>query len=183
MLKCCVLVGLDWAEPMIFLLLHITCSWIFHAYVSSFIFILILILLVLFWLFFSLPLSLFLMLVASWHINKNSFRLGTLFTSGHLLLLLLLTPLLLTYGSVMRRTNQNSRKTFHDVAFIRNVKSFYQTFLILTYPLSSTVGVGSHFMASQSRALPWSYRSSTTICMDLIILYPNLSLAFGVYTW
>ena len=104
--------------------------------------------------FFSLHLSLFLMLVASWHINKNSFRPGTLFVSGHLLLLLFLTPLLPTYGSMMRRTNQTSRKTFHDVAFIRNVKLFYETLLILTYPLLSTVGVGSHFMASQSRALP-----------------------------
>ena len=33
MLKLCVLVGLDWAEPMIFLLLHVTCSCIFmHTY-------------------------------------------------------------------------------------------------------------------------------------------------------
>ena len=43
MLNCCVLVGLDWAEPMMFLSLHVTCSCIFHAYVPSFIFILILI--------------------------------------------------------------------------------------------------------------------------------------------
>ena len=32
-LKSCVLVGLDWAEPMMFLLLHVTCSCIFHAYI------------------------------------------------------------------------------------------------------------------------------------------------------
>ena len=43
MLNCCVLVGLDWAEPRMFLSLHVTCSCIFHAYVPSFIFILILI--------------------------------------------------------------------------------------------------------------------------------------------
>ena len=102
----------------------------------------------------SLPLSLFLTLVATWHLNVSLLRPGTLFVSGHLLLLLFLTPLLPTYGSMMRRTNQTSRKTFHDVAFIRNVKLFYQTLLISTYPLLSTVGVGSHFMASQSRALP-----------------------------
>ena len=35
MLKACVLVGLDWAKPMMFLLLHVTCSCIFHAYVPS----------------------------------------------------------------------------------------------------------------------------------------------------
>ena len=36
MLKSCVLVGLDWAEPMVFLLLHVTYSCIFHAYVPFF---------------------------------------------------------------------------------------------------------------------------------------------------
>ena len=30
------LVGLDWAEPMMFLFLHVTCSCIFHAYVPLF---------------------------------------------------------------------------------------------------------------------------------------------------
>ena len=43
MLKACVLVGLDWAEPMMFLLLHVTCSYIFHAYVPSILSILLLI--------------------------------------------------------------------------------------------------------------------------------------------
>ena len=43
MLKSCVRVGLDWAELMMFLLLHIICSCIFHAYVTSFFYILILI--------------------------------------------------------------------------------------------------------------------------------------------
>ena len=32
----CVLVGLDWAEPMMFFILHVTCSCISHAYVLSF---------------------------------------------------------------------------------------------------------------------------------------------------
>ena len=43
MLKSCVLVGLDWAKPMMLLLLHVTCSCIFHAYVPSFLYLLILI--------------------------------------------------------------------------------------------------------------------------------------------
>ena len=43
MLKACVLVGLDWAEPMMFLLLHVTYSYIFHAYVPSILSILLLI--------------------------------------------------------------------------------------------------------------------------------------------
>ena len=36
MLKSCVLVGLDWAEPMMFLLLHVTCSCIWTIFVSIF---------------------------------------------------------------------------------------------------------------------------------------------------
>ena len=36
LLLCCVLVGLDWAELMILILLHVTFSCIFHAYVPFF---------------------------------------------------------------------------------------------------------------------------------------------------
>ena len=43
MLNWCVLVGLDWANPMMSLILHVTCSCIFHAYVPSFLYFLILI--------------------------------------------------------------------------------------------------------------------------------------------
>ena len=111
-----------------------------------------------FWSFFdclSLRLiSLFLMLVASWHLNVNPFRPKTLFVLRLLLLLLLLTPLHLTYGSMMRRSSQTSQRTFHDEVFIRNAKSFCQIFLTLTYPLSSTVEVGSYYVASRSYALP-----------------------------
>ena len=138
------------------------------------------ILLVLFWLSLSLSLSLFLTLVVSSHLNVNPFHPRTLFVLGHLPLLLLLTPLHLTYDSVMRRPNRTSWRTFHDTAFIRNAKSFCQTFLTLTYPLSSTIGVGSHYAVSRSYALPWSYKSSTPICTDLITLYPSLSLDLGI---
>ena len=41
-LKSCVLVGLDWAKPMIYLLLHVICSCIFHAYVPFISFLLLL---------------------------------------------------------------------------------------------------------------------------------------------
>ena len=44
MLKSCVLIGLDWANPMMSLLLHVTCLCIFHAYVPFFSFSLILLL-------------------------------------------------------------------------------------------------------------------------------------------
>ena len=36
MLKSCVLVGLDWAELMMLILLHVTFSCIFHAYIPFF---------------------------------------------------------------------------------------------------------------------------------------------------
>ena len=53
-LNCCVLLDLDWAKPMIFLNLHVTCSCIFmHTYLQLFIFLYI-ILLVLFWLSLNL---------------------------------------------------------------------------------------------------------------------------------
>ena len=122
-----------------------------HAYVPYCFYLLIL---KLFSAFLIVYLSLFLTLVASWHLNVNPFRPGTLFVLRHLLLLLLLTPLHLIYGSVMRRPNRTSRRTFHDEAFIQNAKSFCQIFLTLTYPLSSIVGVGSHYVESKSRALP-----------------------------
>ena len=50
-----------------------------------------------------------------------------------------------------------SRRIFVDEALIRNATSFYRTFLTLTYPLSFTIGVRSHFVTSQSLVPPWSY--------------------------
>ena len=134
------------------------------------------ILLVLFWLSLSLSLPLFVFYVSCVMAPKRKFTLSRN-------PLLLLTPLHLMSGSVMRRPNQTFWRTFHNEAFTRNAKSFCQTFLTLTYPLSSTVGVGSHCVAPWSCALPWSYMSFTPICMNLITLYPSLSLAFGVYAW
>ena len=84
--------------------------------------------------FVSLSLYVFLTLVASWHLNVSLLHPRTLFVPRHLLFLLHLTPLLLMFGSVMKRPNQISWKTFHDATFIRNAKSFCQTFLTLTFP-------------------------------------------------
>ena len=181
LLQCCVLIGLDWAEPMMNLYLHVTCSCILmHMYLQFHIFWYICCL-VLFWL--SPSPSLPLTFVASWHLSISLLRPGTLFISGYLLLLLHLTPLPLTSCFVMRRLNWTSLGTSHDTAFIRNTKSFFQIFLTLTYPLSSIVGDRNHYVAPRSCALSWSYRISTPICIDLITLYPSLSLAFGVCAW
>ena len=126
-----------------------------HAYVPSILYILIYLLFGTFLIVsLSFSLSLPLTLVALWHLNVNPFRPGTFFIPRHLLLLLHLIPLHLISDSMMRRPNRTSQRTFHDETFIRNTKSFYQIFLTLTYPLSSTVKVGSHYVASRSRALP-----------------------------
>ena len=85
-------------------------------------------------------------LVASWNLNENLFRPRILFVLWHPLLPLI--PLLLLFDSVMRRPVRTSWRTSLDEAFIQNAKSSYQIFPILTYPLSSTVGVGSHCLAS-----------------------------------
>ena len=97
------------------------------------------------------------------------------------LLLSLSILLLLTFGSVMRKPIRTSRRTFHNAAFIWNDKSSSQIFLILTFPLSSTIGVESHCVAFLSLVLPWSYRSFTPICTNSTILYLILSLAFDVH--
>ena len=178
MLKWCVLVGLDWAKPMIFLKLHVTCSCNLHAYIPHFSIILILIVFGAF-LLVSLSLSFF-RLVALWHLNGNLLHPGTLFIPRYLLLLPPLILLHLTSSSVMIKPVRTFRRTSHDEAFIRNAKSFCRIFPILTFPLSSTVGVRSHCVAPRSLVPPWSYRSFTPICTDSIIQYLTLSLTFEV---
>ena len=121
----------------------------------------------------SLFLSFFL-LVALWHLNENLLRPGTLFV----LVLLILLPLM--FGSMMIKPNKTFRRTFLDEAFIQNAKSFSRTSPTLTYLLSFTVGVGSHYVTSWSFVHLSLYRSSTLTYMDLIIQYLSLSLAFEV---
>ena len=115
-------------------------------------------------------------LIALWHLNVSLLHPETFFISGHLLLIL--HPL--TFGSMMRRLVRTSRRTFRDTTFIQNAKSSYQTFPILTFPLSSTIEVSSHYVASRSLVPPWSYMIFTPTCTDLTILYLFLSFAFKV---
>ena len=141
MLKSCVLVVLDWVEPMIFLLLHVTCSCIFHAYVPLFSFLSILFV---DW-YFSVSLSLSFQIVCTWHPSAKLLRPETLFVLGHLLPLILL---LYMFGSVMRRPVRTSRRTSLGMAFFRNARSSFWIFPILTYSLSFTVGIESPFVTS-----------------------------------
>ena len=148
-----VLVGLGWEEPIMQLLLHVTCSCIrsfFSIYFDIFE------LLGTFLIVFSLSLSLSLSLsvyvsLLLWHPNVNLLCPETLFVPGHLLLLILLLSL---SGSVMRRPKRTSLRTFPDEAFIQNAKSFCQTSLTLTFLLSSTVGNRGHYVMSQSPVHP-----------------------------
>ena len=59
-------------------------------------------------------------------------------------------------------------------------QSFWRTLLTLTFPLSSTVGNGSHCVTSRSLALSCLSRSFTSTCMGLIVQYLFSSLAFEV---
>ena len=177
MLSNCVLVGLDWAEPMMQFPLHVTCSCIpMHTYSLFNIF-----WYMLFWDFsnclFLPPYSL-VYVNASWHLNVSLLHPETLFVSGHLLLLI---PPPLLFGSVMRMPKRTSLWTFLDKAFIRNAESFCQTSPTLTYLLSFTVGVGSHYVTSWSFVHPYWSRSFTPTCMDLIIQYLFLLLTFEVH--
>ena len=147
-LLCCndyVLLGLDWDEPMMFLNLHVICSCIFmHTYLHFPIFLCITVL-VLFLLSLSLSLSYVSLLL--WHLNANLLRPKILYILGHLFPL---TSHLLLFDSKIRTPERTSRRTFVDEAFIQNATLFCQTFLTLTYPLSFTIGVGSHFVTSRS---------------------------------
>ena len=89
---------------------------------------------------------------ASWHQNVSLLRPETLFVLGHLLLLLILLPH--TSSSVMRRPKWNSLSTSLDEEFIQNARSSCQTSPTLTYPLSFTIGVGSHCVTSWSLVHP-----------------------------
>ena len=141
------LVALDWAEPVMFLLLNVTCSCIFHANVPFFSLLLILLLIgTLLFVFLSLSLSF--KSVCAWHPSASLLHPRTLFVLGHHHFPLIL-PLYMS-GFVMRRPRRTSRRTFLDVAFIQNARSSFWIFLILTYSLSFIVGFRSPFVTSRS---------------------------------
>ena len=139
MLKWCVLVGLDWAKPMMFLLLHVTCSCIHSIFFPY------LIDIDLCW-YFSVchSLSLFLSVSCSMAPKRKSTPSWNPLCSGASFLLPPLIPLHLTSSFVMIKSVRTFRRTSHDEAFIWNAKLFYWIFPILTFPLSPIVGVGSH---------------------------------------
>ena len=122
--------GLGWANDAFYIAYHLFMHS--HAYVLSFQYILWYILnyfgtfLILFSL--SLPLFVYVSLLL-WHLKVNLLRLKTLFILGHPLLLTLLLSL---SGSMIRRPNWTSLRTFLNKAFILNAKSSCRTSLTPT---------------------------------------------------
>ena len=99
------------------------------------------------------------------------------------MLLCLLILRFLVFGSVIMMPLRHFRRTSLGEAFIRNTKLFCQTLPTLTFPLSFTVGDGSHHMTSRSPVLSCLSRSFTPTCTGLIVLYLFSSLAFEVRTF
>ena len=174
----CMLVGLDWAKPMMLFILHVTCSCIpMHTF---FLFNISWYTWIFFWDFYdclSLPLSSVCVNLCLWYPNASLLHYGILFVMGHSLrLILLLHP----FDSMMRMLERPSMRTFLDKAFILNAKSSWRTSPTLAYPLSFIVGVGSHCVTSRSHVHLCWFRSFTSTCMDLIIQYLISLLAFEV---
>ena len=139
----CVMLGLDWVEPMMQLFLarhmfmHISCirtlSFLYFCYG-------------LWWCVLSVYLSLSLSLPridCTWHPSANLLRLRTLFVPSHLLLLIFL---LFTFNSMMRSPIRTSLRIFLNMAFIWSTMWFCQIFLTLLFPMSVTLGDGNLFM-------------------------------------
>ena len=79
--------------------------------------------------------------------------------------------------------DEKARTNFSENFSRRGIHSECQVILSdfsLTFPLSSTIGVGSQFVASRSLVPLWSYKSFTLTCTDLIIRFLSLTLAFEV---
>ena len=171
-------IKLGWANDTITIACHMLMH--FHAYVLYILYILIY--LNYFGTFLSVspppPPHSLVYISASWHQNISLFLLRTLFVLGHPPFLLILLPH--TSGFCMKRPKRTSLITSLDETFIRNAKSFCQTSMTLTFPLSSIVGNGSHYVTSWSPVHPCWSKSFTPTCMDLIIQYLFLLLAFEV---
>ena len=174
----CLLVGLDWAEPMMLFTLHVTCLCIFmHTYVTFSIFLYI-------WIVWSFSECFFLPPHSLVYVNASMAPKRKLAPSQTLCVLrpplhLLILPLLL-FSSVMKMPKRTSRRTFLEEAFIWNTESFWRTSPTLTYSMSFIVGVGSHYVTSRSHVLPCWSKSFTPTCMELILQYLSFILAFKV---
>ena len=164
----CVLLGLDWVEPMMQFLLarhmfmYISC--IRTLYFISICFGL--------WLcVLSLSLSLS-WIDYTWHPSTNLLWFGTLFIPGHYLLLLIFP--FFTFGSAMKRPIKTSLRTFLNVAFIWSAMWFCWILPTLLYSMSFTLRDGNLFVRYPWGVPSCSYKSFTPICTVSIPLYLSL---------
>jgi len=170
-------IGLGWAHDTISFACHMFIHS--HACVLSIQYIFIYLnCLGLFWLFLSPSLFSVCISLLLWHPNTNLLHPETLFVLRHPPF-----PILLLHmsSSVMRRPNQTSLRTFLNEAFILNAKLSCRISPTLTFPLSFTVGNGSHCVMSQSHVHPCWSRSFTPTCMDFIFQYLSSLLAFEIH--
>ena len=162
----CVLIGLDWTEPMMQFVLHGTCSCISYAYVPSFQYTCFI------WIawdfsdcFSFSPLFLFTIVVSMAPKRKSTpaqnslrFDASSSFDSASLSL---------------QFCDDDAHKAFSENFSRRDIHSehqvIWQTSPTLTFPLSFTVGNGSHCVMSRSLVLSCSFKSFTLTCTRLIV--------------
>ena len=171
MLKWCVLVGLDWAKPMMFLLLHVTCSCIHSIFFPY------LIDIDLCW-YFSVchSLSLFLSVSCSMAPKRKSTPSRNLLHSEATTSNSIPSHIWFRDEKACMNFSENfSRRGIHSECQVV-LLDFFDTDIptvIYSKGRESLCGIWS--------LVPlWSYKSFTPICTDLIILYLILSLAFEV---
>ena len=116
--------------------------------------------------FLSLPLVLFTLVVSMAPKHKSTLARNLLRSEASSSSVS--TPLSL-FGFVMMMPTRHSRRTFLDVVFIRNAKSFWWTSPTLTYPLSFIVGNGSYCATFRSLILSSLSKSFTPTCTRLIV--------------
>ena len=159
-------------------ILHVTCSCISHAYVLSFSYIWYI------WIawdfsdcsFLLLLLNLFTLVVSMAPKHKstpaqNPLRFGASSSTDP-------SPFNVRFrdDDAFKAFSENfSRRSIHSER-----QSFCRTLPTLTFPLSFTVGDGSHCVMSRSHVLSCLSRSFTSTCMGLIVQYLSFSLAFEV---
>ena len=175
-MMCAVKFGLGWAHDVF----KFACHMFIHTYLHFFIFLYIDVFGA--FLHVSLSPSLFLLvsciMAPKWKStpSQNPLRSGASSSSDH-------TPPHVQFCDDTGHplSERTFWRTFVDKAFIQNAKSSYRNFLILTYPLSFTIGVGGHFVTSRTLVPLWSYMSFTPIFTKLTLLYLISSLMFEVH--
>ena len=170
----CVMVGLDWAEPMMQFLLHITCSCIPHAYILYFQYTCyIWIALGLFWLSFSsLSLSLLFTLVVSMAPKRKSTPSQNLLRSGA-------SSSSDPTPSHIRFRDENARKYFSKNFSQQGVHS--ERWVILADFVDTDLPTVIHSQGWESLVHSCWSRSFTPTCMDLIFQYLSFLLVFEVH--